>query len=227
MIRPVRNLKLFNEVETARKSGMSYAQLHKKFGVSKGTLSSWFSSSKWSSDIKTKLAIRNKEQSRIHMKNLNKIRTENKLLRNDKYIEEAKKLFEQNKTNPLFVAGVSIYWGEGEKVNKGRVSMINTDPNMLLTEISFFRKIMNISESKLRAAIFIYKDLDKELLLEYWSKVLSLSKDQFIKTQILPSRSHLTKRKVSNGICNIYFSSVEYNIKIKEWIKLLSNNLRL
>lgn len=227
MIRKVRDIELFNKVESSRKSGMSYAELHDKYGVSKGTLSSWFSHSKWSGEIKTQLATRNKEQSRIHMKNLNKIRTENKLLREIKYINEARQFFEKNIINPLFVAGVSIYWGEGEKANKGRVSIINTDPNMLLTEISFFRNILNISESKLRAAIFIYKDLDKDSLLGYWSKTLSLPKNQFIKTQILPSRSKLTKRKVSLGICNIYFSSVEYNIKIKEWIRLLSNNLRL
>jgi uncharacterized protein YjcR len=227
MIRLVRNLELFNEVETSRKSGMSYTQLHKKYGVSKGTLSSWFSNSKWSGEIKTQLSIRNNEQSRIHMKNINIIRSSNMLLRRSRYIQEARDFYEKNKSNMLFIAGVSIYWGEGEKVNKGRVSIINTDPTMLVTEINFFRKVLDISDSKLRAAMFLYNDLNKNSMLEYWSKTLKLPKSQFIKTQILPSRSHHTKRKVLYGICNIYFSSVEYNIKIKEWINLLSINLRL
>ena len=79
----------------------------------------------------------------------------------------------------------------------------------------------------MRAAVFIYSDIDESAALNYWSNEIRLPRDQFIKTQILPSRSILTKRKVTNGICNIYYSSVEFSIKMKEWIKLLANEMRL
>ena len=158
---------------------------------------------------------------------LNKIRLEHKVIRDEKYLREARMVYEENKNNPLFVAGISLYWGEGEKVNKGRVSLINTDSGLLQVEINFFRKILKIPESKLRAAVFIYSDIDESAALNYWSNEIRLPRDQFIKTQILPSRSILTKRKVTNGICNIYYSSVEFSIKMKEWIKLLANEMRL
>jgi|SRR3989344_3161904 len=227
MIRPVRNLDLFHKVENSRKSGKSYSELSKEFGISKGTLSSWFSKTKWSGEIKTQLAIKNRKQSSLHMINLNKIRSANKLIRDRKYRQEAQETYKENQYNPLFISGICLYWGEGEKVNTGRVSLINTDTNLLQVEINFFRNILKIPDSKLRAAVFIYNDLNENTVLNYWSNELRLPREQFIKTQILPSRSNLTKRKLTNGICNIYFSSVEYNIKIKEWIRLISINLRL
>lgn len=227
MIRLVRNLDLFKQVERSRKLGNSYSQLRSEFGISKSTLSSWFSKTKWSSEIKTRLVVKNRQQSRLHIIFLNKIRLEHKIIRDEKYRQEARAMYEENKDNPLFIMGVSLYWGEGEKVNKGRVSIINTDPGLLQVEINFFRKILKIPEPKLRAAVFIYSDIDENTALDYWSSEIRLPRSQFIKTQILPSRSRLTKRKITNGICNIYFSSVEYSIKMKEWIKLLANEMRL
>lgn len=227
MIRRVRNLKLFKRVEKSRKLGMSYLELHKQFGISKGTLSLWFSKSKWSEDVKTRRSVRNKEQIRTHIALMNRIKSGKKLVRDDRYRQEALTTYEQNRSNPLFITGISLYWGEGDKANKNRISLINTDSDLLKIEINFFRKVLKVPESKLRAGIFIYDDIDKSKALDFWSNEIQLPKDQFIKTQILPSRSHLTKRKVLNGICSIYFSSVEFSIKMSEYIRLLANDLRL
>ncbi|MBI5358579.1 hypothetical protein HZB69_03070 [Candidatus Amesbacteria bacterium] len=83
---------------------------------------------------------------------------------------------------------------------------------------------MLIPEEKLRAAIFIYSDIDANKALEYWSDQIKLSKKQFIKTQILPSHSKLTQRRTLYGMCNVYFSSTEFNVKMRGWIDLLAND---
>lgn len=227
MIRVIRKLELYNQARKRRKLGKSYLELQRELGIPKSTLSSWFSKKKWSNKVRYTLVKVNKEKSKIHIRLLNKIRLQRKSVRDEEYRLNAKKMYEDNKNNPLFIAGVSIYWGEGEKVNKGRVSVINTDVSLLKLAINFYRIILKIPESKLRAAIFIYKDINPIKALNYWSKEIQLPKAQFIKTQILPSRSKLTKRKITNGICSIYFSSVESSIKIKEWIFLLGNDSRL
>jgi|SRR3989344_1154520 len=227
MIRVIRKLDSYRKAEKLRKSGKSYRDIQKELGIAKSTLSLWFSNKKWSDDVKYDLVKINKEKSKIHIRLLNQIRSLRKSERDKRYQMEAGEMYEENRNNPLFIAGISIYWGEGEKVNKGRVSIINTDVNLLKLAINFYRKILEVPEPKLRAAIFIYNDIDGTDALDYWSKEINLPKNQFIKTQILPSRSTLTKRRIHNGICSVYFSSVESSIKIKEWISLLASDKRL
>ncbi|MBI5358578.1 hypothetical protein HZB69_03065 [Candidatus Amesbacteria bacterium] len=85
MIRLVRDLELFKKVEIARKLGRSYSDLNKEFKVSKSALSSWFSSSKWSSDIKTSFVIRNNEHNKDRLMAMNKAKAKYKLARYTKY----------------------------------------------------------------------------------------------------------------------------------------------
>lgn len=63
-----------------------------------------------------------------------------------------------------------------------------------------------------------------------YSEIHSLTKvpkSQFIKVQILESRAKLTNAKSKYGICCLYFSKTEFHIKIDEWIRLLSLDLRV
>lgn len=156
---------------------------------------------------------------------MNQAKKQKTIERHNLYKDEALKEFEKLKNNPLFLTGLAIYWGEGEKANKGRVSVVNSDSTLIKTVAVFFRKCLMIPEEKLRAALFIYEDHDEVKLKDFWSKELGISKTQFIKTQILPSRSNHTKNKMSKGICTLYFSSTEMRVKILKWIELLSNSM--
>ncbi|OGM08339.1 hypothetical protein A2159_03325 [Candidatus Woesebacteria bacterium RBG_13_34_9] len=121
---------------------------------------------------------------------------------------------------------MSIYWGEGNKSDKGLVSVSNTDAELIQITSKFYKECLGISKERLRIGLFVYQDLDISKTKHYWSKKLNILLNQFIKVQILKSRSELTKHKSIYGICNLYFSSTEYSIKIKEWIKLLGIKMR-
>lgn len=222
----VRNAELFAKAESLRKIGKSYLEISKALSVPKSTLSNWFSMKKWSQSIKFQLTEKNKDRSRNYIIQINKLRRLQTLQRHEKYREEARLEYKKMKADHLFLSGLSIYWGEGEKAGKGRVSVINSSVEMLQVVVNFYRQTLKIPENKLRGAIFIYGDHDVNKALDYWSMKLKVPKAQFIKTQILPTRSNLTKNKVKNGMCNLYFSSTELNIKISEWIKLLALEMR-
>jgi lambda repressor-like predicted transcriptional regulator len=222
----VRKRELFRIAEKLRRKGWSYSEINKQVGISKSTLSSWFSDKKWSQLIRDQLVHMHKEKNVNRLVQINKSRTLQTLQRHDQYRKEAKLEFETLKNNPLFLVGLSIYWGEGEKIGKGRVSVINTDVNMLQVVANFYRHILRIPNHKLRAALFIYKDINQSTALKFWSEKLGLPKSQFIKTQVLPGRSRLAKRRSINGICNLYFSSTEMSIKIGKWIRLLALEMR-
>ena len=212
----------YYEAKELRKKGFSYSEISKEINIPKSTLSYWFSKKAWSQKVKKRIIKRQKNISKTTQILANKARLLKKELRQNRFRKEARKEFKKLKSTPLFLVGLGIYWGEGEKVGQGRVSVINTDPKLLLVMVNFYRNILNISENKLRIALFVYNDIDINTVTNYWSRTLKIPQQQFIKTQMLKSRSKRTKRKSKYGICNLYFSSTEQSIKISEWIKLLN-----
>ena len=152
----------------------------------------------------------------------NLARKEINIARKQSYLKEAQFEFRKQIDNPLFLIGLGIYWGEGDKSNNGRVAVINTDPELLKIIASFFRQCLGILNNNLRIGLFIYEDIDKDVAVSFWSEKLNVPTHQFIKVQVLKSRSKLTKNRSKYGICSLYCSSTELSIKIHEWIRLLS-----
>lgn len=225
------NLVKYKQAEVLRKEGRSYKLISDELGISKSTISNWFANKPWSNKVKFNL---NCSRLRIAKENLlaaNFARNRNQLKRREQYLLEAQVEFKELIKNPLFLVSLGIYWGEGDKINNGRVAVINTDPELLKIVVDFYRQCLGILDSSLRIGLFIYEDIDKDTTITFWSDILRVPKQQFIKIQILKSRSSLTKNKSKYGICSLYFSSTEFSVKIHEWIRLMSihelTNLRV
>ena len=55
---------------------------------------------------------------------------------------------------PSFIAGVMLYWGEGDKVSRTfRIS--NSDPLLIKIFVEFIEKICRIPKEKIRASILL------------------------------------------------------------------------
>jgi|SRR3989344_8988530 len=221
----IRQKDLLVKATKLRRLGKSYLQISQKLGVPKSTLSFWFSKNKWSQQLSRKLILKKREEDTNRLIKINKKRHILTLIRYDRFRTEATKSFPALSKNPLFLIGLSLYWGEGEKRDSGRVSVINTDVSLMKTVVNFYRKILKVSEDKLRVGLFIYADIDQDKAINFWARNLKISKKQFIKVQILPSRAKITKRKVKYGVCSVYLASTELNIKMRHWIYLLSGKI--
>ncbi|MFZ6035189.1 MAG: hypothetical protein ACOYUB_03525 [Patescibacteria group bacterium] len=220
------NIENYNKVLKLRKFGDSFNLISKKLRIPKSTISYWLSGNKLSESIKLQLIQKNKIRSSNYLTKVNAFKHSIALKRHESYRKEAQLEFIKLRKNKLFLTGLAIYWGEGEKTESGRVSVVNSDTEMLKVMINFYRKILKIQEEKLRAALFIYKDIKEKDAIAFWAKALKISTNSFIKTQILPSRSKLTKSRVAYGMCNIYFSNTKINVKIREWVSLLAKEMR-
>lgn len=199
---------------TLRKQGKSYKEIHKKLGMSVSTLSNWFKGVDFSEAIKHSLIEQNILKGSKHLKSLNAARGD--LLR--AYYEQAENEalteLRDNINNPLFVAAVSSYWGEGDKLSKNHVRMTNTDPSMILLFKEFLIQFCCIPDEKMRIALFIYEDLDDTECKKYWSNYLNIT--HFHKTQVLPSRHK--SRRLPYGICTLVVSSAYLKKKMTTWI---------
>lgn len=207
------------EAFTLRKKGKSYGQISKILNVNKSTISYWFKGIDWSQNIKKQLIERSRESSSkrlIQLNNLKKIKWTNHYLAAEK---EALEEFRKLKKDKLFIAGIVIYWGEGDKTFKnGIVRVSNTDEKMLKIFNSFLQKICKVNIEKIKADLLLYPDLNPDSCLKFWSKNINISKEKFFKPTIIQGK-HKTK-KLGNGVCIISVNDKYFKQKILTWLDL-------
>src|SRR3989338_868791 len=99
---------------TLRKRGYSYKAIEKKLCIRRSTLAAWFAHLPWSKAMQKQLVERMRP---FWKKNMQKLGRENADMWRDrraKAREGAEKSFRRFANDPLFVAGLMLYWGEGD-----------------------------------------------------------------------------------------------------------------
>lgn len=206
-----------------RRKGMSYKQITKELGIPKSTMHYWFKNLAWSDDIKRKLTEKNIRTSRKRIKKVIRANKERWFKWREGFRKEALKEFSKLKKNPLFIAGIMLYWGEGDGNLKNEVRLTNIDYRMIVLFNRFLLNVCNISMDNIILSLFIYPDLSEEKCKEFWSKKIKMPLTKFDKTQVIYGK-HPTKR-LENGICTIRVKrSRGFKEKIVVWTELLYRN---
>lgn len=202
-----------------RRKGVSYKQIRKQLDIPLSTLSGWFADEAWSIKIKDKLIIRTaKNVSRTQKLRWKKWREDAR--------EEARQQFPHYCRDPLFIAGLMIYWGEGDKSdNSGMFGISNTDPNMMRLFTIFTIKFGLVPKEKIRCQVVLYPDLHEITCIKYWSKEMGVSPKQFYRAQYIQGR-HPTKQLLY-GICGIRFSHRQLKDKVLTWIDMFQKGYPL
>lgn len=207
-----------------RKKGVSYNKISKKLGIPKSTMCYWFKDKRWSQQIKKELTRKALYVAKKRLRLINKGRREKWEKWRESHRKQAKKEFPLLKKYPLFLAGLMLYWGEGDsKLENSLVRLSNTDPEMIKIVSLFLQKVCLISKEKIKVNLILYPDLNENKCKDLWSKASGISKDKFYKTQYIYGK-HPTKRS-SYGICNICVASRGLKEKIFTWMKLYQQSL--
>ena len=206
-----------------RRQGKSYQEIHGALKVPLSTLSDWFSEIGWSKDVAKKLAAKVQVQHTVRLVKLDKIRGQHLARAYEEARGEAKEDLEILKYNPLFIAGLMLYWGEGDKATKAQVRLANTDPGLIKLFAFFLRKVCNIPANKIGVHILTYPDIDDKANRQYWSDVSGIAPEKFLKSVHIQGR-HKTRR-LGHGVCSVYVSSTYFKAKMLEWLKLLPEEL--
>jgi hypothetical protein len=204
-----------------RKKGVSYNRIQRELGIPKSTICSWFKNEAWSENIKKELNRKALYIAKKRLRSINKSRREEweKLHRQSQ--EQAQKEFPSLLKNPLFVAGINIYWGEGDsKLKNGILRMSNTDPRMINIFVSFLKNIIKVPDENIKIGLILYPDLSESKCKNFWKNITKIPIQKFYKTQFIKGK-HPTK-KLSYGICMIIISSRNYKEKVIKWIDLFS-----
>lgn len=145
-------------------------------------------------------------------------------LKHEEYRTAAIKEFGRLKEDPLFWAGLMLYWAEGEKQSKSsQVRLGNSDPEMIKIFYLFLSKSLKISPDKISACLLLYPDLIDSVQKNYWSKTTGIPLEKFKKSIYIKGRH--TRKRLSFGVCTVFVSSRALKERILRWITLCQNHL--
>lgn len=214
---------LREQVIKLRLQGQTYGQIRKQLGVSKSTLSDWLSKLPLT-DEQLKILSQNKERSlELGREKFRKVFRNKRLNRLKQTLDNQIKELLPLSDKELFLAGVFLYWGEGAKKH-GLVSISNTDPRVVKFALYWMTDLLKIPKSKIRINLHLYKDMDIEDSIIFWSTILDIPKNQFRKPYIKKTnREGLTYKSFGHGTCRLYAGGVLLSEKIAMSIKAISD----
>ncbi|MEK7108760.1 MAG: hypothetical protein AAB844_01445 [Patescibacteria group bacterium] len=137
--------------------------------------------------------------------------------------QQARIEFKRFRSDPLFVAGVMLYWGEGDKIPNNPVRVSNTDSRLLRVYVRFLLKYGCLPDRKIRAHLIRYSDLDEQKCVAYWSRVVGIRQKFFYKTQLINGKPK--NRRSHHGICVVGVSSRQLKEKLLIWIQAFAETL--
>jgi predicted transcriptional regulator len=219
----IRKQEQFLQASELRKRGFTYEEIAKIVNVSKSSISSWFSRETWSKSITEDNQKRAAKENKKRISLLNTARgTQYKKM----YIEAERAAvveYKHYKSNPLFIAGLMLYVGEGDNSENHLIRIANAKKDVHRIFIKFAVEYLGVSLEKFRFWVLLYPDLDPEKCSESWSKALKLPIAQFHKYQVIEGRS--TKRTLHDGVGNTIIGSTVLKKKLMKWIELISKEL--
>jgi len=197
------------KVRQLRLEGKSYSEIRKVVKVSKSSLSLWLKDISLTGDQLKRIKGKKEKAIESFIETM-KLKRERKLL---DYYTKQKKNWLPLSERELFLSGLFLYWGEGNKASRNTVSVSNTDPNVIKFSILWLVKSLKVPKNKVKVSLQLYSDMNINESTNYWVKELGIPAEQFNKPYIkISTRSLIDQKGFGHGTCNI---SVQ-NTVIKE-----------
>ena len=124
----------------------------------------------------------------------------------------------------LTLIGASLYICEGAKLrvdNRGwkqyAVDFTNTNPDVIKVFLRFLREILHAEESRIKAQLFVYPDIEEAKTLEFWSSLTKIPVGRFNKIIHLSQRSGRFKPS-KFGTLKIRYHHKKHFLKIQDII---------
>lgn len=206
-----------------RLKGYTYSQIKRELGVQKSTLSDWLRMLSLTEEQLNKLAENKERAEDIRRERYRITRQKQRLMRLQHIYSIQEKEVTPLSKRELFLMGLLLYWGEGEK-SHGVISISNSDPKIIKFAFYWMVECLKIPKSKIKIQLHIYKDMNIKESINFWVKKIGVRKDQFKKPYIKKTnREGLTYKSFDHGTCKLYFWNVELSEKIAMSIKVISD----
>ena len=88
--------------------------------------------------------------------------------------------------DPLYIAGVMLYWAEGSKTNRHTASVSNSDPEVLRTFMRFLRGCLGVPDCRIAVTCNLFADhAERQIEIEqFWLDVLQLPRSRLCRSTV-------------------------------------------
>jgi transposase len=176
-----------------RMQGYSYSQIQEQIPVSKGLLSGWLKYIKLTDQQEKDLLIKIQQRSRNGVAKAVASNIKKRKEREVDAYKEAEVIYSKHRTDPIFIAGVCLYWAEGSKRSSG-LQFMNSDPELIVFMLFWLQKYLSIRKEDIRLRINTHADFSDEKYEEFWSEKTGIPLTQFMKTIYKPNRHGAYKK---------------------------------
>jgi hypothetical protein len=132
---------------------------------------------------------------------------------------EARLLWEQWHTDPLFLLGVGLYWGEGHKSSRcPRLRLCNADMHLLRVWLAWCRRFL--PGVPLKYEINLHPNCDADEARRFWEEHLNIKVTST--WAAISAASRRRRNTLPNGTLNIQVcrGSLEWYTKMMIWLEL-------
>jgi predicted transcriptional regulator len=188
-----------------RREGKTYSEIRKTLHIPKSTLSDWLKGYLLNPNELKRLKKNIRHSRDIATEKIRETKQRKKDIRIMKILKEEKQKLLPLNLRELYIAGLLLYLGEGNKGDNSTVSLNNTDPSVVKLYCFWLTQALHIQQIRLRVALHLYKDMDINQSIKYWSNYLAIPKEQFLKPYIKDSnRKDIDQKGFGHGTCGIY-----------------------
>jgi len=206
-----------------RKRGFSYSEIAKLCGVSKSTVSNWFATKKFSQVVKADNTRKAAQANKSRLSLINKTKQTERAARYKEAVRSAETEFKHYNKDPLFIAGLMLYAGEGDNKDRAKIRIANAEADVHRIFISFLTTYMGVEKERIRFWLLLYPDLKEADCKRVWSRKLRLTPEHFYKSQVIQGKSK--KRTLQYGVGNTIIVSTVLKHKLNRWIELALKKL--
>lgn len=188
------------KARTLRKNGASIRNIALKLGVSKGSISTWCRDISLSvAQIKLLSAKQRTASIRALLKAANKKRVDKIILVKRLLRDGARDVGYVDKRD-RYIAGLALYWGEGYKKGNDEFGFTNSDPQIIKFIVQWLKEIYDIPKQSLILRVSVNKthELRVDKIVEHWSGIVGVNKNQFTKTSLVKTKTKKTYENFEN-----------------------------
>lgn len=214
----VRNGEKFEQALQFRTRGFTLEEIAKICNVSKSTVSKWLKNNTISENVTKQNKKRAGQENAKRLKLMSKTRDSERSYRYKEAVRSAETEYKHYKSSPLFMAGLMLYFTQGDLKNEHQVRLSGTEEKAHKIFIKFATEYLGVPKSSIHFWISLYKGQSEEVCMKRWKTATTLPYSQFYKNQYINTKK--TKDTLHNGVGNTIIGSTVLKHKLAKWIEL-------
>lgn len=210
-----------------RRMGESIGAIKKKLGVSKSSVSLWCHDIELTKEQRELLTENDRRGGSKGRARASLIKKNERLGRMSKFAHLGNEAVGCLSKRDIFIAGIALYWAEGNKKNR-RLVFSNSDPEMIKLLIKWLVDCLNISKDDIYCRVGINQIHRYRVVMveQYWSEVTGIPLIEFRKVSLKKVNSAKIYENMDEhyGTLNLFVKrSTNLNYQILGFINAMSN----